>query len=255
LCTRATVVQFLRNFSAGFLKKINKFNELKWYDPCDSRAMVPSRASLALLAILSLGFLSHSPSTAPSKRWVASCDDSEPSVPTVPGISFLSPSMISMAENMASLQAAQAYALFVRQLQIDMAVSSFVAPSSILGYSQPLFPSYQLPTLNSYGFDMTRPDSSHQGFGGLLGRSDLQYLVRPLSGGPNSSVSPLAVAPSAGTPAANAAPSAPVLTADLKSPEAAADPAAPAADRIILPSTRLNVGVQPASVQFSNTSN
>lgn len=109
-------------------------------------------------------------------------DTSVPSI--VPAtLPSLSSNLVSGVQNNAAQQVAAAYALFLRQLQVNAAIMPTLN-SLGTGFAAPYFPSYVLPSINSYQVDLTKPDSSHQIFGGLMSDPQLRSLlsVKPRTG-------------------------------------------------------------------------
>jgi hypothetical protein len=171
------------------------------------------------IAALSLGFVGHSPTSPQERRHVSSCTDTT-ATPGLP-LTSLAPfptDLFSAVQNDGVREAANAYALFVRQLQINASVSAQFnpfSPPSYFGFPQLAFPSYALPSIDKYPIDLRKPDPSTLAWSGLESNPTLQYLVAPPTSPAQKSGVPATVAnaslnglvdlnplPTAGTPMA-----------------------------------------------------
>lgn len=132
------------------------------------------------VAALSLGFLGHSPFSAPSKRRIASSACVDPQAKPGPKPSAGSPFVSQLFPFLGlvshPLNSFEAYSQFLLQLRVQQATEA-LRPLGEMSIYNPMFPSYASPRIPE--FTLARPDSSKQIWGsGLLSDPDLQYLTQ-----------------------------------------------------------------------------
>lgn len=146
-----------------------------------------------LIALLSLGFMSHSPMDEQSVRRIAGVDCVDCGTIPLPTVqSPLSASLTQHVSASATLTGTELFALYARQLELSknlLAVNPILVPGSMafyrpFGQPVPTFPSYALPGLRD--ISLVKPDSSRQIFGGLMSDPALRHLVAPLAPTPPS---------------------------------------------------------------------
>lgn len=144
----------------------------------------------ALVAILSLGFMSHNPFEGKSVRRIAGTECVNCNERQLPSVTAGLPPHLAqylVATGLAS--STDQFQLFSRQLEIQSQLSALnpllVGGSPLfyrpLGLTLPTYPSYALPTLEATQVSLVKPDSSNQIFGGLSSDPALKYLVTPLA--------------------------------------------------------------------------
>ena len=131
------------------------------------------------LATLSLGFLGQTPQSFVNQRHISSsCTD--PNVASAPKalVPGIPKDFFNFIQDDSARRTAEAYSIFLQSMQINASLASLTVPSQ-LGYPQPAFPSYAMPSIYDHPIEMGRPDSSHQIFGGLSTNPQVQFLIRP----------------------------------------------------------------------------
>ena len=124
------------------------------------------------LAVLSCGFLGHSPlAEQGTRRHISSCEDPSPKAQSV----ALPSSLFSFVQSDAAVQSAQAYQMFLMSMQINMALNPFARPSA-MGWGVPSFPNFAV--VDHYVAPAPVPHSG-LAWHGLMQDPQLQYLVHP----------------------------------------------------------------------------
>lgn len=145
----------------------------------------------ALVALLSLGFMSQSPVPEANIRRIAGTECVNCGEQPLPGVASPVPAhLVLYLAGTGALNASESFASYLRQLQFQtthLGVNPILIAGSPAFYRPfgplPSFPSYALPTVSS-PVSFVKPDSSRQIFGGLSGDPSLQYLVKPIGAAP-----------------------------------------------------------------------
>jgi len=129
------------------------------------------------VAVLSLGFLGHSPVNPASKRHISSvCDPTAPTtLPAAPTNPF---DLVSYFQTAAAQQSQNSFAFFQQQMALSRALLMINASSPNAPMRLPVFPSYALPTAADAQL-APPPQPKNLIFGGLNTNPDLQFLVKP----------------------------------------------------------------------------
>ncbi|MGZ3701198.1 MAG: hypothetical protein ACXWSD_05415 [Bdellovibrionota bacterium] len=156
------------------------------------------------VALLSLGFLGHSPvKDEGTLRHVSSCEDSPVATTPFGSASPFSSNLFTAVQGDPVTSWYTAYSLYLQSLQVNAVLAHPVL--NVMG-TPIAFPSPQIPSIDGYAgnFNVSSPLSNLM-FGGLGSNAQVQNLLAPLAGSNSGTVTPLAIQNSAlsGAPTGN----------------------------------------------------